>query len=135
MSDTETTTTTPAPSASENALGTVKGLIEAHPVAMLAGGILLGALVAGALPRPRPAKDVPAGKLSSNFIRRAVEIAVLGGELAAAYAAGAGSVMEEAAESASEAAKPKARRLADLASTALRTLGPVIKRLGSKTAG
>ena len=134
MSDTKTTTT-PAPSAGENALGTVKGLIEEHPVAMLAGGILLGALIAGALSRARPAKLDRAGKPGSSFVRRAVEIAVLGGELAAAYAAGAGSVVEEAAESASEAAKPKTRRLADLASIALRTLGPVIKRLGSKTAG
>lgn len=133
MSDTEATTS--APSSGENALGTVKGLIEEHPVAMLAGGILLGALVAGALSRPRQGKPEPAGKPRSSFVRRAVEIAVLGSELAAAYAAGASSVVEEAAESASEAAKPKARRLGDLASTALRTLGPVLKRLGSKTAG
>jgi hypothetical protein len=130
----ETEPTTPAPTAGENALGKVKGLIDEHPVAMLAGGILLGALVANALPRPRPVKIAPTGKPRSSFIRRAVKIAALGGELAAAYAAGAGSAVESAAASASEAAKPKARRLGDLASTALCTLGPVLKRLGSKTA-
>ena len=142
MSDTETTTTTPAPSAGENALGTVKGLIETHPVAMLAGGILLGALVAGAL--SRSSKPAPEAKPKHSFGQRVVQLAALGAELAAAYAAGAESLAEEAAETAkasvksTAAAAPEAvrsarQRVGSLAEAALRTLGPVIRsRLGRK---
>lgn len=132
----------PAPSAGEAALGTVKGLVEAHPVAMVAGGILLGALLAGAL--TRPAKPAPEAKPKRSFGQRAVQLAALGAELAAAYAAGAESMAEEAAETAKasvkstaaaapEAAKSARQRVGSLAKTALRTLGPVIRsRLGRK---
>ena len=133
MSDTEAEK--PAPSAGDQALGTVKGLVEEHPIAMLAGGILLGALVAGALSRPGKAveaKTAEDSKPRSSFGRRAVELAALGAELAAAYAASASSAVEEAAESAAEAAKPQARRISGLAGTVLRTLGPVLSRLGRK---
>jgi hypothetical protein len=134
MSDTETTK--PAPSAGESALGAVKGLVEEHPVAMLAGGIMLGALIAGAM--ARPAKDTAEGKPRRSFGRRAVQIAAFGAELAAAYAAGADSVVEEAPEpapsKAPETTKDQPRRLSRLAATALRTVGPVLtRRLGLKT--
>jgi hypothetical protein len=138
----ETEAEKPAPSAGEQALGTVKGLVEEHPVAMLAGGILLGALVAGAL--SRSAKPAPEAKPKRSFGRRAVQLATLGAELAAAYAAGAESMAEEAAETAkasvksTAAAAPEAvrsarQRAGSLAEAALRTLGPVIRsRLGRK---
>lgn len=129
----ETETTKPSPSAGEQALGTVKGLVEEHPVAMLAGGILLGALVAGAL--SRPAKSASPEAPRRSFGRRAIELAAKGAELAAAYAAGAGTVAEEPGESAPEEAQPKAKRTGGLAGTALRTLGPVLARLGRKTPG
>lgn len=130
MSENDTTRT-----ADESAMGTVKGLVEEHPVAMLAGGILLGALVAGALSRPD--KDSEDGKPRRSFARRAVQIATIGAELAAAYAAGADSVVEEApkpaAPSTAEAPKPQARRMSGLAASALRTLVPVLtRRVGRK---
>lgn len=140
MTDPETDQ--PTPSAGEKALGTVKGLVEEHPMAMLAGGILLGALVAGAL--TRPAKPAPEAKPKRSFGRRAVELAALGAELAAAYAAGAESMAEEAAETAKasvksaaaaapEAARSARQRVGSLAEAALRTVGPVIRnRLGRK---
>jgi len=124
---------TPQPAPEVSALGTVKGLVEEHPVAMLAGGILLGALVAGAL--SRPAKGGSGEKPRRSFARRAAQIATLGAELAAAYAAGADHMVEAAAEtapsSAPEPAKPQPRRISGIAASALRTLGPVLtRRLG-----
>jgi hypothetical protein len=133
MNDTEAEK--PAPYAGEGAFGAMKVLVEEHPVAMLAGGILLGALVAGALSRPGKAvqaKTAENSKPRPSFGGRVVELAALGAELAAAYAAGVGSAAEEATESAAEAAKPQARRISGLAGTALRTLGPMLSRLGRK---
>jgi hypothetical protein len=129
----ETPASGATPSADDSALGTVKGLVEEHPVAMLAGGILLGALVAGAL--SRPAKTSSEAKPRRSFARRAVQIATFGAEIAAAYAAGADSVVEEApapaSASAPEETKPQTRRLGGLASKALRTFGPLLgRRLG-----
>ena len=129
MSDDET----PQPAPENSALGAVKGLVEEHPVAMLAGGILLGALVAGALSRPAasPSPDKP----RRSFARRAVQIATLGAELAAAYAAGADGVVEAAPEpaptSAPETPKSPSHRINGLAASALRALGPALaRRLG-----
>ena len=137
MNDTETTQPGSSAPANEGPLGTVKGLIDEHPVAMLAGGILLGALIAGAL-SPRSE-----GKPRRSFGRRAVQIATLGAELAAAYVAGADSLASDAPEpapqsplSAPETAKSQTRRMSTLAATALRTLGPVLsRRMGRKTPG
>ena len=75
-------------------LGKVKGFVEEHPVAMVAGGILLGALVAGALSRGTRGvagdKATRKGTLSRMSLpRRAADIAAVGLELAAAYVAGA----------------------------------------------
>ena len=141
MSETETHESA-APSAGETALGAVKGVVEEHPVAILAGGILLGALIAGAI--SRPAKDTAnktgEGKPKTNsgrsFARRAVQIAALGAELAAAYAAGADSVVEDHSElapppgttAAPEPVKSPARRISSLATAALRALGPLLGR-------
>lgn len=128
QSDTPATPTDP--------LGKVKGFVEEHPVAMVAGGILLGALVAGALSRSTSGvagdKATRKGTLSRMSLpRRAADIAAVGLELAAAYVAGAAG--EKAAAAAGEAeaetpAKPAKPRLPDLAGKALRTLAPVITR-------
>ena len=133
MSDTDTTA--PEPSTGESARGTVKGLVEEHPVAMLAGGILIGALVAGALSRPGPAKDPSEQKPRRSFGRRAVQLAAIGAELAAAYVARADSMAENAAEPAEmsgpttpESAKSPTRRMSGLTTTALRTLGLFLTR-------
>lgn len=62
---------------------TVKTLVDEHPVAMLAGGILLGALVARAWPKRRSAaREV----VDSRLGKRAVALAALGAEIASAYA-------------------------------------------------
>lgn len=116
------------PETDTDALGKVKGFVEEHPVAMVAGGILLGALVAGAFARPRAkaAKVASAGSIARTSLpRRAMEIAAVGIELAAAYAAGAAG--EKAAAEPEETAKAAAPRLPGLAGKALRTLGPIIK--------
>lgn len=71
---------------------TVKTLVDEHPVAMLAGGILLGALVARAWPKRRSAaKEV----VDSRLGKRAVALAALGAEIATAYATRAAEVGRE----------------------------------------
>jgi hypothetical protein len=117
-------------------LGKVKGFVEEHPVAMVAGGIVLGALVAGVLSRAGSGvtgdKATRKGSLSRMSLpRRAADLAAVGLEIAAAYVAGAAG--EKAAAAASEAetetpGRPDKPRLPDLASKALRTLAPVITR-------
>lgn len=127
-----------------DALGKVKGFVEEHPVAMVAGGILVGALVAGALSRASSGvagdKATRKGTLSRMSLpRRAVDLATLGVELAAAYVAGAAG--EKAAAGSDdgemparpEAAKPAlpglaGKALPGLAGKALTTLAPVISR-------
>lgn len=116
---------------------TVKGLVEEHPVAALAGGILLGALIARALPRGSKTRKAEA-KLSG----RAAKLAALGAEIAVAYAAKAaekgrdgvhrledigGSVGGKIGDGASEA-KKRAGDFADLATAALREVGEVAAR-------
>ncbi|WP_072380410.1 hypothetical protein [Novosphingobium sp. NDB2Meth1] len=128
---------TEAPTAEKPAdpLGKVKGFVEEHPVAMVAGGIVLGALVAGALSRAGSGvtgdKATRKGTLSRMSLpRRAADLAAVGLEIAAAYVAGAAG--EKAAAAASEEAdapaKPEKARLPSLADKALRTLAPVITR-------
>lgn len=124
------------PETATDPLGKVKGFVEEHPVAMVAGGILLGALVAGAIARTGSGvvgdKATRKGTLSRMSLpRRAADIAAVGLELAAAYVAGAVGEKAAAASSADEAeapAKSNKARLTDLAGKALRTLGPVITR-------
>lgn len=118
----------------------VKGFVEDHPVAMVAGGLLVGALVAGALARAGSGvtsgvtgdKATRKGTLARMSLpRRAVDLATLGVELAAAYVAGAAGEKAAAAPAESEeAAKPDAAKpvLPGLAGKALRTLAPVITR-------
>ncbi|MBU6395846.1 MAG: hypothetical protein KGQ75_14850 [Sphingomonadales bacterium] len=128
---------TEAPTAEKPAdpLGKVKGFVEEHPVAMVAGGIVLGALVAGALSRAGSGvtgdKATRKGTLSRMSLpRRAADLAAVGLEIAAAYVAGAAG--EKAAAAASDEpdapAKPEKARLPALADKALRTLAPVITR-------
>lgn len=126
----------PQPETATDPLGRVKGFVEEHPVAMVAGGILLGALVAGAIARGTGSvagdKATRKGSLARMSLpRRAADIAAVGLEIAAAYVAGAAG--EKAASAAAEAeseapAKPEKPRLPDLAGKALRTLAPVITR-------
>ena len=134
MTESETPETAPTSEPATDPLGKVKGFVEEHPVAMVAGGILLGALVAGALARPRSASGGPKPPAKSSLSRtslprRALEVASLGLELAAAYAAGAaGEKAAAASADPEEPAKPESSRLPSLAGKALRTLGPLITR-------
>lgn len=134
--ETETPETeTPATEKPADPLGKVRGFVEEHPVAMVAGGIVLGALVAGALSRAGSGvtgdKATRKGTLSRiSLPRRAADLAAVGLEIAAAYVAGAAG--EKAAAAASEEpvapAKPEKPHLPALADKALRTLAPVITR-------
>lgn len=97
----------------------VKGLIEEHPVASLAAGILLGALIARAIP----------SRKRSTLGKKALGLATLAGKLATDYAAKAaeagregiqkaeaigGSVSEKLSDGGTEARR-KAVDLADIA--------------------
>lgn len=117
---------------------TVKTLAQEHPVAMLAGGILIGALIARAIPKSQKKK---AGKRLSS-------LAALGTELALAYAAKAadaskdgvhkledigGSVGGKISEGSAEA-KKRAFDLADLAIAGAREAGEVAMRRANEFA-
>ncbi|QCI92812.1 hypothetical protein [Novosphingobium sp. EMRT-2] len=118
---------------------TVKTLVDEHPVAMLAGGILLGALVARAWPKRRSAaKEV----VDSRLGKRAVALAALGAEIATAYATRAaeagregvarledigGSVGGKIAEGGEEARK-RAVDLTDVAVSSAREAGETALR-------
>lgn len=117
--------------------GTVRGIVEEHPVAMLAGGILLGALIAGAI--SGPATKRPGEKPRRSFSRRAVQLATIGAELAAAYVAGADGTAEDdkaaANATANESKAASARKGGgSMTDTALRTFGPMLgRRLGMQS--
>lgn len=130
-------TQTPEAEKPNDPLGKVKGFVEDHPVAMVAGGILVGALVAGALSRAGSGvtgdKATRKGTLSRMSLpRRAADLAAVGLEIAAAYVAGAAGEKAAAAAANNEAeedpARPAKPRLPALADKALRTLAPAISR-------
>ncbi|WP_068076736.1 hypothetical protein [Novosphingobium lentum] len=92
----------------------VRQLAEDHPIAMLAGGIVVGALVARFVPVGRL---LPAG-LGRKVRRNALSLATVATELAAAYGAGAGEFAAvagaKAADFASEAGREGRERIEDL---------------------
>ena len=100
----------------------VQGMIDDHPIALLAGGLLLGALVARLLPRNAM------GKLGT----RAAALTMAGAEMAALLSDRVASTAGEAAregrgrlgdlgETFSETATEARRRTADLADIAITT--------------
>ncbi|WP_225207169.1 hypothetical protein [Novosphingobium huizhouense] len=127
--------------AARSGVETVKGLIEEHPVAALAGGILVGAIVARMLPRGSKSAAEPVKKAGKS----ASALAALGAEIALAYAAKAaekgrdgvhkledigGTVGEKLGDGASEA-KKRASDFADIAVNVLREAGEAaLKRAG-----
>jgi len=119
----------------------VKGLIEQHPVAVLAGGILIGALIASAIPRRKSA--APAGTMTGNTAagalgKQASRLAAMGAQLASAYAARAVQAGREGSEKledlgeiiseTSSEAKRRTGEMADVAATALRDMSAVALR-------
>ena len=127
----------------------VKGLIEQHPVAMLAGGILIGALIASALPRGKSRAQggtlarTPA-KMTSALGTEAARLAAMGAQMAVAYAARAAQAgrdgtgkLEDLGEIISETsgeARRKTGEMADVASTALREMSAVALRHAAEIA-
>ena len=125
----------------------VKGLIEQHPIAMLAGGILIGALIASALPRGKaraPARSGSPANAAGALGKQATRLAAMGAQLAAAYAARAAQAGREGTErledlggiisDTSGEAKRRTGEMADLASTALREMSTVALRHAAEIA-
>lgn len=119
-----------------NASSKAREFVHDHPVASVAGGIVVGALIAGVLTRRRQAKAAPAADALPSPARLA-RLAGLGAELALAYASraassgkdGLGKIEERIAgqlgrigENGAEAGH-KLSGLADLAITTLREAG------------
>ncbi len=128
-----------AQAAADTAGQSVKGLIEQHPIAMLAGGILIGALIASAIPRRRA--GTPVQTAAGNLGQRASRLAAIGAQLATAYAARAGregsEKLEDLGEMISETsgeAKRRTGEMADGAATAFRELSTVALRHASEIA-
>lgn len=82
------------------ARGTVREVIEEHPIAVIAGGILLGAVLAQFLPKTGLAR----------YGRRAAALAAAGGELAMLYGS-------KAADSAGDVAREGREKLGELGDT------------------
>jgi len=119
--------------------------VQEHPVAVVAGGLVLGAIVAGALSRRRrsSARDVVAEGSS-----RLSKLAALGAEMAMAYAAKAadvgkdgigkiedigGTVTEKLSEGGAEA-KKRASDVADIAMAGARAAGEAAMRRANEIA-
>lgn len=90
---------------------TVKGLIEEHPVASLAAGLLLGALIAKAIPSTR--KRVASAQLS----RSAAGLATIAGKFIADYAARAADAGRDRLHKADEVRGAVGSKLADVGGT------------------
>lgn len=108
---------------------TVREVVEDHPIALLAGGLLIGALAARFLPR----------SLFGQLGKRTAALAAAGADMAALYGARIGSAaseagqhgrekLEELGETASETAADAGRRATDLADLAVSTA----KAVGTK---
>lgn len=104
-----------------------RNVIHDHPVAALAGGILIGALIARAIPKSPVRK---AGK-------RASALAALGTELALAYATKAAKAGREGAEKLGDAGSSVAERIGDGGEEARRRAAEIadIAISGAKEAG
>jgi hypothetical protein len=98
--------------------------VHDHPVASLAGGIAIGALIAGLLTRskapPTPARKVEA--MSDAAAARLAKIGSIAAELALAYAARAASVSKDSVGQISEAGTEAGHKVTELAEIALHTL-------------
>lgn len=82
-----------------------RDFVEEHPVAVVAGGLVLGALIAGAFARSRRQDKTASGVIADGSAKLS-KLAAIGAELAMAYAA-----------KAAEAGKDGVGRLEDLGGT------------------
>ena len=122
-----------------------RDFVHDHPVATIAGGIAIGALIAGAFARNLPSKATTTAKKAGRDVdaisARLSHLASLGADLALAYAARAatagkdgvgkfedrfneqlGQLSEEASKSGAQASR-KAAGIADLVLNSLRDAG------------
>ncbi len=96
--------------------------VQEHPVATVAGGIVIGALIAGALTRRRRA--VSHG-MTDVATARLTKLATMGAELALAYAVRAASASRDGVEQISEKSVEAGQKVAGLADVAMTTLRTV----------
>ncbi|WP_298287015.1 hypothetical protein [Novosphingobium sp.] len=92
---------------------TVKGLIEEHPVASVAAGILLGALIAKALPSISRTSSGKADVSTGNLRKSAAGLASVAGKLALDYATRAREAGREGLHKAEEVGSTVSEKLAD----------------------
>lgn len=102
--------------ASLKSVQTVKGLIEEHPVASVAAGILLGALVAKAMPaigRSGSKGKAAAEDAASSLRKSATGLAAVAGKLAVDYALRARDVGRDGLSKVEEVRGTVGERIAD----------------------
>jgi hypothetical protein len=113
-----------------NATNRAREFVHEHPVATIAGGIAVGALIAGALAQRKKRKAVPAADTPDTAtdndatIARLTRLAALGADLALAYAARAAS-----------AGKDGVSRIEERIGEQLGHLGQIGEGVGEKGAG
>lgn len=101
---------------------TVKGLIEEHPVASVAAGILLGALVAKALPSFGK-RSTAADDATSSLRKSAAGLATVAGKLALDYATRARDAGREGLHKVEEVGGSVGSKIADGSDEARRKAG------------
>lgn len=102
--------------ASSKSVQTVKGLIEEHPVASVAAGILLGALVAKALPSVGRSSNKAKGAAedaTSSLRKSASGLAAVAGKLAIDYATRAREAGRDGLHKVEELSGTVGERIAD----------------------
>lgn len=102
-----------------NAARRTREFVAEHPVATVAGGIAIGALIAGALAR----RKRPVTRITADLtVARLTRLATLGAELAMAYAARAASASKDGVDQIGEKGADAGHKVAGLAEIALTTL-------------
>lgn len=96
--------------------------VHEHPVASIAGGIVVGALVAGVLSRRSGHKVTINTPLTDAAAARLNRMAALGAEMVLAYAARAATAGKDGAEQISEKSTEAGHKVADFAELALTAL-------------
>jgi len=103
---------------SEDLASRTREFVGEHPVATVAGGIVVGALIAGLLSRRRPVARARAEATAARMSR----LATLGSELALAWLARAASAGRDQVDHLGERGAEAGHKVADLAEIALSTL-------------
>jgi hypothetical protein len=102
-----------------SAASRTREFVSEHPVATVAGGIIIGALIAGALTRrQRPISRAVADQTAARLTR----LATMGAELALGYAARAATASKDGVEQIGEKGAEAGHKVVDLAEIALTTL-------------